>query len=260
MLEQLTVLELAPLEFLETAAAAGYDGIGLHMAGLAVPWSARYDLMTDAPLRRAFAARMGELGLELHVAEPFVISPDVTRDTLRRNLDCAAELGAAVVGVLSFEPDPARSAAGMAQLNVDAAERGLALSIEPYALSAVPTMSAALAAARAAGTPAGVTLDTLHVVRGDEHWTTLPGLDPALVRSVQISDGPLTAPADRGTEAVAERGVPGEGEFNLASLWPLLPPGVPIGIEVPARSRAAGMTAVDWARFLRERTEALIEA
>ena len=260
MLEQLTVLELAPLDFLEAAAAAGFDGIGLHMAGLAVPWSAQYDLIADAPLRRAFAARMRSLGLALHVAEPFMIAPEVTRDTLLRNLDCAAELGAAVAGVLAFEPDPGRRTDGLAQLAADAAERGLALSIEPYALSALPTMSAALSAASAAGAPAGVTLDVLHVVRGGEHWTTLPALDPALVRTVQVSDGPLAAPADRGTEAVAERGVPGEGEFGLASLWPLLPAGVPIGIEVPSRAHAARMAPVDWARHLRERTEAMIHA
>jgi len=182
----------------------------------------------------------------------------VSRETLLRNLDCAAELGAAVVGVLSFEADPARSAAGLARLSADAGERGLALSIEPYALSSLPTMSSALAAARAAGGSAGVTLDVLHVVRGGEHWTTLPGLDPSLVRTVQLSDGPVVAPEDRGTEAVAERGVPGEGEFGLATLWPLLPESVPIGIEVPSRARAAQMAPVDWARHLRERTQELI--
>jgi sugar phosphate isomerase/epimerase len=224
VLDQLTVLNLDPLAFLEVAAEAGYDGIGLHLEGLAVPWSAQYSLLDDGPLRRAFAARQRALGLDLHVAEP------------------------------------ARAAQGLATLNAEAMARGLALSLEPYFLSQWPTMSAALAAARQAGGTAGVTLDAFHVIRGGEHWTHLAGLDPALVRTVQVGDGPLAAPADRGFEAVADRMAPGEGAFDLATLGPLLPDGVPIGIEVPSVERCAAMGALAWARLLRERTEALLAA
>lgn len=260
VLDQLTVLNLDPLAFLEVAAEAGYDGIGLHLEGLAVPWSAQYSLLDDGPLRRAFAARQRALGLALHGTEPFMLGPDASPEAWRRNLDVAAELGAAVAGVLSFEPDPARAAQGLATLNAEAMARGLALSLEPYFLSQWPTMSAALAAARQAGGTAGVTLDAFHVIRGGEHWTHLAGLDPALVRTVQVGDGPLAAPEDRGFEAVADRMAPGEGAFDLATLWPLLPDGVPIGIEVPSVERCAAMGALAWARLLRERTEALLAA
>jgi len=233
MLEQLTLIELDPLAFIDVAERSGYDGIGLHMEGLSFPRSARYSLIEDQALRTAFGQRLTASGLKLHVIEPFVVTPETDRDALRRNLDIAVILGAAVAGTLSFDPDASRGADSMAMLSADAAERGLALSIEPYYHSCLPTLSAAQTAARAAGASAGVTLDVLHVVRGDEHWSTMPDFDPALVRSVQLSDGPLDAPESRVAEAIADRSEPGDGAFDLASLVPLLPDHLPIGIEVP---------------------------
>jgi sugar phosphate isomerase/epimerase len=258
MLEQLSVIDLDPLTFLEVAARASYDGIGLHMEGLPFARAAKYSLIDDLPLRAAFAVRMRALGLRLHVVEPFVIMPDTRRDLLSRNLDIGAELGASVAGTLSFDPDASRGADALAQLNEDAQARGLALSIEPYALSALPTLSSAFAAARGAGGTAGVTLDVLHVVRGGEHWTTMPDFDSARVRSIQISDGPWDAPADRVAEATSDRQVPGDGAFRLETLTPLLPHAVPIGVEAPSVAMNAGADPVRRAIMLRERTAAIL--
>lgn len=258
MLEQLTFLELDPLHFLDVAAQAGYDGIGLHLEGLPAAHAARYSLIEDEPLRAHFAARMEELGLTLHVVEPFLISPDVDRDTLLRNLEIGAQLGASVIGVLVLDPDPSRSAQALAQLHHDAGNHGLQISIEPYYHSSCPTLSSALAAARGAGPDAGVTLDVLHVVRGGEHWTRMPDFDPSRVRTIQLCDGALADPADRIFEAVAQRATPGEGEFGLPALFPLLPADVPLGVEVPSAADAGSVDPVVRARMLLERTRALL--
>ena len=259
-LEQLTALELDPLAFVDVAAKAGYDAIGLHLESLPVPHAAPYSLVSDPGLFAALVRRIGEAGLRVHVIEPFLIGPETSREVLLRNLDLGVRLGAAVAGTLSFDPEPSRGAERVAQLAEDAGERGIALTIEPYLESSWRTLSAAAAAAEAAGDNAGITLDVLHVVRGGEHWDAVSRLSPATIRAIQLSDGPLRQPDDWPMAAVTDRAVPGDGEFDLAKLIPLLPSGVPIGIEVPSLNLAQRMPADLRVRHLLERTQALFAA
>jgi len=84
--------------------------------------------------------------------------------------------------------------------------------------------------------------------------------DPTKILTIQLSDGSLEKPADWPAAAITDRAVPGEGDFDLASLVPLLPPGVPVGIEVPSLRLASGMPAAEQAAYLLERTRALLHA
>jgi len=102
-LEQLSALELDPLTFVDVAAGAGYQAIGFHLDALPLPHASPYSMTADAGLRAAFPRRLRDSGLSLHVIEPFLIVPDVSRDTHRRNLDLAVELGAKVCGTLAFD-------------------------------------------------------------------------------------------------------------------------------------------------------------
>jgi sugar phosphate isomerase/epimerase len=257
-LEQLTALEVDPLTFLDIATQAGYDAIGLHLESLPVPHAASYSLISDAALLMAFRRRLADSGLALHVIEPFLIAPSIGREVHLRNLDLAVQLGAKVCGTLAFDPDEARRMDRLAQLAADAGERGLALTIEPYLESQWPTFSAAVAAAEAGGENAGVTLDVLHVIRGGEGWEAVADARPEKIRTIQISDGTLAKPLDWPAAAVTDRAVPGEGEFGLADLVPLLPEGVPIGIEVPSLALAAEMPAAQRVAYLLQRTRQLL--
>jgi hypothetical protein len=61
------------------------------------------------------------------------------------------------------------------------------------------------------------------------------------------------------TEAVAERGIPGEGSFPLAAFLRCAPPGVTIEVEVPqTAARLAGVSALDRARRAVDATRALM--
>ena len=166
-LEQLSALELDPLSFVEVAARSGYDGIGLHLVGLPVPHAAPYDLVSDYQLFETFAQAIRDAGLFVHVVEPFLITPDVSREEHLRNLDLAVRLGARVCGTLAFDDDESRRNDRLAKLAGDAEERGLALTIEPYLESSWQTLSQAAAAADAAGDHAGVPL-TFSMLSGAE--------------------------------------------------------------------------------------------
>ena len=257
-LEQLSALELDPLTFIDVAAKTGYDAIGLHLESLPVAHAAPYSLISDAPLFAAFARRLSDSGLSIHVIEPFLVTPDVSRDTHRRNLDLAVRLGASVCGTLAFDADEQRRFDRLAELAADAGERGLALTIEPYLESSWPTFSSAVAAAEFAGDHAGVTLDVLHVIRGGERWDAVAKAPAVKIRAIQLSDGAVDKSADWPQAAVTDRAVPGDGAFDLAALVPLLPPDVPIGVEVPSLSLAERMAAPKRVAYLLERTRRLI--
>lgn len=257
VLEQLSALELDPLTFVEVAARSGYDGIGGYLEGLPIAHAAPYSLIDDADLFSTFVRKVKDAGLFIHVMEPFLISPDIDRATHRRNLDLASKMGARVCGTLAFDADEGRRMERLAQLVEDAGERGLALTIEPYLESSWPTYSDAVAAAHAGGENAGVTLDVLHVIRGGEPWDVVRNA-PEKIRTIQLSDGSLEKPADWPSAAVTDRVAPGEGEFDLAALVPLLPEGIPIGIEVPSLSLAQRMPAPERAVYLLDWTRRLM--
>ncbi len=257
-LEQLSALELGPLSFVEVAARSGYDGIGLFLEGLPVPHAASYSLVSDHHLFETFAQAIKDAGLFVHVVEPFLITPDISREEHLRNLDLAARLGARVCGTLAFDDNESRRNDRLAELANEAGKRGLALTIEPYLESSWQTLSQAAAAADAAGDHAGVTLDVLHVIRGGEHWEAVRAMAPTKIKTIQISDGTLAKPADWPLAAVTDRAVPGEGEYDLAALVPLLPAGIPIGIEVPSLDLAARMPAEERVAYLLQKTRQIM--
>jgi len=98
----------------------------------------------------------------------------------------------------------------------------------------------------------------LHVIRGGEGWEAVAKVNPAKILAIQLSDGGLEKPTDWPAAAVTDRAIPGEGDFDLASLVPLLPPGVPIGIEVPSLSLAARLPAEERAAYMLERTRIMM--
>lgn len=259
-LDQLTALELDPLAFVEAAADAGYDAIGFHLESLPFDHAASYDLRADVQLRRVFVRRLQDTGLYVHVIEPFLITPDIDFAAHLRNLDLAVEIGARVCGTLAFDPDEPRRADRLADLAAAAGERGLALSIEPYLESSWKTYSEALAAADGVGAHAGVTLDALHVIRGGENWDAVQKTGADRIKAIQLCDGPLARPENWPLSAVTERTVPGEGEFDLRALIPMLPSDIPIGIEVPSLNLARIMPAAERVQFLLERTRRLFDA
>src|SRR6185436_16996534 len=92
------------------------------------------------------------------------------------------------------------------------------------------------------------------IVRTGTSVSEIAALDPALVSSAQLCDGPAEAPADLIEEAGYSRAIPGSGVFPIARFLELLPDGVPLGLEVPLKPlREAGISAI-------ERTRLVVEA
>jgi sugar phosphate isomerase/epimerase len=209
-----------------------------------------YDLHQDAQAD-ALLRSCREHDVRIAVAEPFLLLPDTSLDTLMPNLELAAKLQVQAVNAVGFDPDIARLTDIFGSLCERAARFGLATLIEFFPLSTVTSIQMAKRLIRDVGRPdVRINLDVLHLVRSGGTAADLVSLEPALIGHVQLSDGPANiAAAVMMTEASQERGLPGEGEFPLRDILAALPAGVTIGVEVPSLRRLrAGVTSADWAR------------
>jgi sugar phosphate isomerase/epimerase len=84
---------------------------------------------------------------------------------------------------------------------------------------------------------AGVVIDALHLNQSGGTPADVMRVDPALIGSAQVCDGPLKPMiAQYYYNALNERQIPGKGELPLVELLAALPSGVTVGIEVPLKS------------------------
>jgi sugar phosphate isomerase/epimerase len=161
-------------------------------------------------------------------------------------LEAGAFLGADVLNVIGGDPERNRLLDSLAHLVHDAAQFGIAASIEPISYQYVDTFTDAAAVARHTG--CAIMLDVLHFVRAGGTISDLEAAPGGAVRVIQLCDGPPTVPAlpnphtmplgqdtngsPRQIESRAKRLVPSTGSFPLVDILRALP-GVPISVEVP---------------------------
>ncbi|MFT5481366.1 MAG: sugar phosphate isomerase/epimerase [Halieaceae bacterium] len=77
-------------------------------------------------------------------------------------------------------------------------------------------------------------IDILHLARSGGTPADVAALESRLIAHAQLSDvADLTATADYGEEAAANRVTPGDGVFPLDAFLRALPKGTPLELEVP---------------------------
>ncbi|TWB66082.1 sugar phosphate isomerase/epimerase [Nitrospirillum amazonense] len=237
LLDHLTVIDVPPWDLPDLAAATGCDGVCLFLHAMSVlPRMADYDLVTDAAARRRVRSRFQERGVRMDLAYPFTLHGRSVATDFRPALDAAADLGIRAVNVLLYDRDAGRRHDQFAAFCEEAAGRGLAVGVEFYPPSLVPDLPAAIAEVARIGRPGrvGITLDLLHLVRSGGDVAQVAALPAGSVLLAQLCDGPArVAPGAREAEAARERGLPGQGDFDVAGFLRALPPDVPVSVEVP---------------------------
>lgn len=243
----LTAVTLAPPAFIEAAARAGFDRVGLRLLRV-TETSPGYPLMDDPALMRATRRALAATGLTVNDIEFVRITPGLDPADLRAFLDAGAELGARHVIAAPYDPDLARLADRLGALSRLAAERGLSVVLEFFPWTVVPDLSAALVVARAAG-GVGVLADSLHFDRSGSSLALLRETQACLLPFAHLADAPVHAPyteAELLHTARDERLPPGDGRIALQAFLDALPPGSPVVAEVPmtALARSRGEDAV----------------
>lgn len=132
-----------------------------------------------------------------------------------------------------------------------AAPHGLDVALEFVPYTSIPDLDTARGIVTAAGRPnGGLCVDTWHFFRNGGDVSQLAGIDPAIVKMVQVNDGPIVPGPDVRTETVTMRVCPGEGEFPVADfLRTLAEAGVDIPLSVEIYSleleRSTSMAAAE---------------
>ena len=125
----LTALDASPEEFLDGAAAAGFEGVGLRI----IPpkhTPAQWPVVGDKPRIKALRKRADDLGIRIFEAESFMMEADADMATLQRGLEAAAELGVSCLVSAGADPDEERLVAGYAALGEAAARFGIVAGME----------------------------------------------------------------------------------------------------------------------------------
>lgn len=205
-------------ERIETAAAAGFTGVGFHSRDLQ-HWSDPYP---SADVRRILDDNgIGYVELEI-LREWFASGPARTEsdETRRTLLTLAAELPVSHIKIgSSFTPGPwpiDRIGEDFAMLCAQFADVGTRVGLEPVAVAYLRTPAQALEVIDAAGADnGGLILDTWHIVRAGVPYDELRSIPKEKIVSVEIIDGEAEPVVDLATDGCDHRRLCGEGAFRV---------------------------------------------
>ena len=257
----LTVMELAPDQMVTCAAEAGYDCVGLRLLP-ATPAEPTWPSIGDTPLVREIERRLRDTGVRMLDIEIFRLMPETDVQMFLPALETGARLGATQALVAGNDPDPARLADRFAALCDLSAPLGLSMNVEPMPWTEVKNVAQGLHLLESAGRHnAGLLVDPIHFDRAGNVPTDVAAIPPARLRYMQICDAPAERPGDTETlifHARNERLMPGDGALDLPGILRAMPGDIPIAVEVPMRTLAQTVGAVERAKRIRAKTEALL--
>jgi len=245
-LDHLTLLDVAPPDFVGLAAGAGFDAVGLRIA----PATAAESPWPMSPGSRMLAQtvrRCRDSGVTVLDTETIRLTAEADLAASEPILETAASLNARYINVIGDDPDLQRMSDRFGQLVEMTAPYGVRAVIEFMAYKTVRTLDDALAiAARSDG--GGILLDALHVQRCGTEIAEIMHVEPRLLSYVQLCDAPVQPPGgDAAAEARTGRLLPGEGGLPLAGLLSAVPPATPLAIEAPRLSLRGELTPAQFA-------------
>jgi len=256
-----TLPDTPPIEYVEAAAAAGYDAVGLRLARS--PLFSFHPVVGNPPLIRELKLVLAGSGLRVLDILTFYLQPATDLHAFVPALELGAELGARYALVAGDDPDWARLRDGTARFCDAAAQFGLSAAIEFAVIRPLAALSQALRLLSEIGRKNGVIcLDPLNFVRGGGSAAFLRGLEPRLFPYAQISDGVLEPGepdiSKLGRMSPNQRRMPGDGALPLRQILDALPAGLPLSVEIPMPPTVK-LPAREWARATVESTRRFLE-
>ena len=256
-----TLPDTQPIEYVEAAAAAGYDAVGLRLSPS--PLFPYHPIVGNAPLIRELKLILASSGLSVLDMLTFYLQPETDIDAFAPALELGAELGARYAVVAGDDADWARLRGHMGRFCDLAAQFGIAAALEFAVIRPLATLSQALRLLSELGRKNGVIcLDPLNFVRGGGSAVFLRGLEPRLFPYAQISDGVL-GPGEPdlsklGRMSPNERRMPGDGTLPLRHILDALPAGLPLSVEIPMPPTVR-LAAREWARATADSTRRFLD-
>ena len=243
-----TVPELSFLDMMDVAARAGCSQVGVRLLDGA-PDAVGTALLQSAALRRKARARMSTLGLSALEASAARIRPATRVEDFEAFLAACAELGVRHVMCTIDDSEAARAAEKLARLCQMAQPHGLRVEIEFVPWMTVGSLADASSLLRAvdAGN-LGIVVDALHFDRSHGRPEALASLPADWFQMLQLCDAPACSDYSTAAQlhvATQERLFPGEGAIDLAGLLRVMPPHVPLALEIPTATLAMTVPALE---------------
>lgn len=266
-LHHLTLKELDPFDFVEVAAASGYDQVSLFTHVPRVPHAGReamfvFPVVTPAT-KREISQRLKAGGLRVVGVEFFLITQDADLPSYVAGLALGRELGACHAVTHVFDLNRAHAVETLGTFADLAARQELKVCIEFCQLTpgCKSIQDAAWFVEQVGRANVGVNICPLHLIRSGGTAADIASFDAHYFVNAQINDGlGLHMSSDYFAE-VHDRELPGDGEFPLQHLLSALPVSTPIEVKIPSdRRKAAGRTALEFARDAGARSRALVDA
>jgi sugar phosphate isomerase/epimerase len=233
----LTALDATPEEFIDGAAAGGFEGCGLRILP---PKHApdQYPIAVNPQWTRELRKRADDRGIRIWEAESFGIDRDTDVDELRFALEAAAVLGAKWIVSGGIDDDESRLVANYAKLAEAAHCFGLGMAIEFMPSRPMRSLADALRVhAKVDHSNAKLLIDALHLERSGGTPEDVSRIDPAKLAYVQACDAAQALPPPTLQALIEEsrsgRLYPGEGILPLTRLYDVLPADIPTSLEAP---------------------------
>lgn len=260
-LAALSVLELSPPDMVACAAEAGYSHVGLRLLP-ATENEPKWPVVGDTRMVRDIRRLLDDTGVRVLDVEIFRLKPETdVRDYLAA-LETGARLGAKHALVAGNDPVEARLVERLAALCELSAPLGLGIDLEPMPWTEVKNLQQGAQIVAASGKAnAGLLIDPIHFDRGGNVPADIARIPTERFRYAQLCDAPAQRPRDTETlllQARAERLMPGDGGLDLLGILRALPHDVALSLEVPMASLAKTVRAVERAKRIRARAEALL--
>ena len=269
----LTMLDIAPPDWVSLAHDAGFDAVGIRAAAIG-PTEEDWPMRAGSPMLAETLRRMNDTGVRVLDAELVRIDPQTVVAKYEPLFESAAALGASFINVMADDPDLHRAADTFASLGEAARPYGVRPAIEAIPYMQVKTLSDAAVLVGESG--GRVIIDPLHLQRSGGTPGDVRALDPKLIAHCQLCDAPLTAPhnlprprelprgqsvegiTDLALEARAVRLLPGDGELPLAEIIAALPAGLAFSVETPNLALQESLGALEFARRARQAVARLL--
>jgi len=223
----------------------------------------QHPMVGDTPLVRETARRLADTGVPVLDIELFRLKPDTAVEDYRAALETGARLGAREVLLAGNDPDEARLTDNFAAFCDLAREFGMGANLEPMPWTDVRNFAQGARIVAAAGRDnAGIVLDPIHFDRGGSGAEEIAAVPRARLRYMQLCDAPAERPTDTETllhQARAERLMPGDGGLDLRGILRRVPPDIPLSLEIPMRTLACTMPALERTRLMLAKTRRLLE-
>jgi len=271
----LTMLDIAPPDWVTVAHEAGFDAVGIRVAAVG-PTEAAWPMTLGSAMLTETLRRMDDTGVRVLDVELIRLNPRTVVAEHESLFESGAKLGATFLNVMADDPDVNRARDNFAAL-VDAARPfGLRAVVEAIPYMRMKTLDDAVTLVDGSG--GGIIIDPLHLHRGGGTPDDVRSLDPELIGYYQLCDAPLAAPVnlprpaqlprgqsvaditDLGLEARAMRLLPGDGELPLSELVAALPSGLAASVEAPNLALRGALGAVEFARRARRSVARLLAA